>query len=223
MPYHQADIRALERPRPDASAGAADEAERRIAQLSALRVWRPDARRSQVGRAASHLARHAETAALGRSGDGGGAFARLQLLRQRRCGDHGAAGFKGRRGSGIAGDRAAYADKSLTPRWDWQKYVYGIACGGACYTTRTPRPRHGSAICRTVRRGRRAHGTGAGQCQPDSAHHHGGHGTSAGNNTYWPEVYLNQSLIDAAHPGPYPIRQSRACSATSSPLDPQLF
>src|SRR5207245_2289876 len=32
--------------------------------------------------------------------------------------------FKGRRGSGIAGDRCAYADASLSPRWDWQKYAY---------------------------------------------------------------------------------------------------
>src|SRR5205807_498289 len=32
--------------------------------------------------------------------------------------------FKGRRGSGIAGDRCAYADASLKPRWDWQKYEY---------------------------------------------------------------------------------------------------
>ena len=32
--------------------------------------------------------------------------------------------FKGRRGSGIAGGRCAYADKSLNPRWDWQKYIY---------------------------------------------------------------------------------------------------
>ena len=32
--------------------------------------------------------------------------------------------FKGRRGSGIAGSRCAYADTSLEPRWDWQKYLY---------------------------------------------------------------------------------------------------
>ena len=30
--------------------------------------------------------------------------------------------FKGRRGSGIAGGRCAYADASLAPRWDWEKY-----------------------------------------------------------------------------------------------------
>ena len=29
--------------------------------------------------------------------------------------------FKGRRGSGIAGDRCGYADASLKPRWDWEK------------------------------------------------------------------------------------------------------
>ncbi len=32
--------------------------------------------------------------------------------------------FKGRLGSGIAGNRTAYADRSLAPRWDWQKYEY---------------------------------------------------------------------------------------------------
>ena len=32
--------------------------------------------------------------------------------------------FKGRHGSGIAGDRCAYLDTSLKPRWDWQKFLY---------------------------------------------------------------------------------------------------
>src|SRR5580704_9367798 len=31
--------------------------------------------------------------------------------------------FKGRRGSGISGGRCAYADASLRPRWDWEKYL----------------------------------------------------------------------------------------------------
>ena len=38
--------------------------------------------------------------------------------------------FKGRRGSGIAGDRCAYADASLRPRWDWQKYAYSYTSLG---------------------------------------------------------------------------------------------
>ncbi|HEY6072550.1 MAG TPA: hypothetical protein VIV15_03945, partial [Anaerolineales bacterium] len=45
------------------------------------------------------------------------------------CGSDGAEimeplSFKGRRGSGIAGDRCAYADNTLRPRWDWEKYEY---------------------------------------------------------------------------------------------------
>src|SRR5436305_7090307 len=32
--------------------------------------------------------------------------------------------FKGRRGSGIAGGRCAYADARLKTRWDWQKFLY---------------------------------------------------------------------------------------------------
>src|SRR5260370_32650187 len=49
------------------------------------------------------------------------------------------------------------------------------------------------------------------------------HAPSAGNNTYWPEVYLNHSLIDAAHPGPYTDSPSPKVFGNVSPLDPQLF
>lgn len=38
--------------------------------------------------------------------------------------------FKGRRGSGFAGNRTAYADASLRPRWDWQKYEYAYRVWG---------------------------------------------------------------------------------------------
>src|SRR5437763_9405653 len=40
--------------------------------------------------------------------------------------------FKGRRGSGIAGDRCAYQDATLRPRWDWQKYEYATRVWGRC-------------------------------------------------------------------------------------------
>src|SRR5260370_14506274 len=38
--------------------------------------------------------------------------------------------FKGRRGSGQAGGRCAYADASLTPRYDFQKYLYNYRLWG---------------------------------------------------------------------------------------------
>ncbi|MGH9697292.1 MAG: hypothetical protein ACRD5Z_24325, partial [Bryobacteraceae bacterium] len=50
-----------------------------------------------------------------------------------------------------------------------------------------------------------------------------GHGTSAGNNTYWPEVYLNQSMYDAEHYRPYTDTPAPRVFGNVSPLDPELF
>jgi hypothetical protein len=49
------------------------------------------------------------------------------------------------------------------------------------------------------------------------------HLPSAANNSYWPEMYLNHSLIDAQHPGPYTDTPSPRVFGNVSPLDPQLF
>jgi hypothetical protein len=49
------------------------------------------------------------------------------------------------------------------------------------------------------------------------------HLPSAANNSYWPELYLNHSLIDAAHPGPYTDTPAPRVFGAVSPLDPQLF
>src|SRR5438445_1107602 len=49
------------------------------------------------------------------------------------------------------------------------------------------------------------------------------HGASAGNNSYWPEVYTNQSLVDAKDPKPYTDSPAPKVFGNVSPLDPQLF
>ena len=95
MPYHQADIRELERPQPRPAGERADEIQLRVPQFPPLRLRRPAAGRPQVGRAAPHLAGHPASAALGRSADRRGALAGLQFLRQRRRRDHGAALLQG--------------------------------------------------------------------------------------------------------------------------------
>ena len=51
------------------------------------------------------------------------------------CGSDGAElleplSFKGRRGSGLPGGRSGYADSSLAPRRDWQKFLYTYALWG---------------------------------------------------------------------------------------------
>jgi hypothetical protein len=49
------------------------------------------------------------------------------------------------------------------------------------------------------------------------------HGTSAGNNTYWPEMYLNQSIPDPKKRSPYGDTPSPKVFGNVSPTDPQLF
>ena len=126
--------------------------------------------------------------------------------------------FKGRRGSGIAGDRCAYADASLKPRWDWEKYEYGYRVWGRLLYNPDADPDG-------WRRYLNKH-FGAGAPHVESALANASrilpiittaHAPSAGNNTYWPEMYMNQSMVDAEHPGPYTRHSVAAeCSATSA-------
>ena len=132
--------------------------------------------------------------------------------------------FKGRRGSGIAGDRCAYADKALKPRWDWEKYEYSHRVWGRLLYNPNSDPDG-------WRRYLRKHfGAGAGAAEAALANSSRilpiettAHGASAANNSYWPEVYLNQSMIDADNPGPYRDTPAPRVFGNVSPLDPQLF
>ncbi len=132
--------------------------------------------------------------------------------------------FKGRRGSGIAGSRCAYADKSLNPRWDWQKYSYSYRIWGRLLYNPGADP---DVWQRAMR-----HDFGAAGGYLETALANASrilptvtsvHLPSAANNNYWPEIYLNHSLIDAAHPGPYTDSPAPQVFGTVSPLDPQLF
>ncbi len=132
--------------------------------------------------------------------------------------------FKGRRGSGIAGDRCAYLDPSLKPRWDWQKYEYQQRVMGRLLYN----PACSPDVWRRYLD--RQFGPGAQHAETALANASRilpivttGHAASAGNNTYWPEIYLNHSLIDADHPGPYTDSPAPKVFGNVSPLDPQLF
>ena len=145
------------------------------------------------------------------------------------CGSDGAEimeplSFKGRRGSGVAGGRCAYADKSLNPRWDWQKYAYSFRVWGRLLYNPETEP--------DVWRRAMRHEFGPAGADFETAVANSSrilptvttaHAPSAGNNSYWPELYLNHSLIDATHPGPYTDSPTPRVFGTVSPLDPQLF
>ncbi len=224
MPYHQADIREQERPRAGIEAKG-------LMKLSAgsrsfLRYGYGDLLREDRTWGVLHRI-WPGTQRLLLWGDPltAAAYGRAFSF----CGSDGVEimeplSFKGRRGSGIAGGRCAYADKALTPRWDWQKYAYTFRVWGRLLY----RPDTDPDVWR--RATRHAFGPAATDVETALANSSRilptvttAHLPSAANNSYWPEVYLNHSLIDAEHPGPYTDTPTPRVFGTVSPLDPQLF
>jgi hypothetical protein len=132
--------------------------------------------------------------------------------------------FKGRRGSGIAGDRCGYADASLKTRWDWEKspYTYRV-WGRLLYNP--------DADADVWRRSLKSQYPGAAAAVESALGNASrilpivttAHLPSAANNTYWPEMYTNEPMVDARRNNPYTDTPSPKVFANTSPLDPQLF
>ena len=132
--------------------------------------------------------------------------------------------FKGRRGSGIAGDRCAYSDRKLRTRWDWEKYLYTYRVWGRLLYN----PDCNSDVWRRYLTYQFTSGASAIESALASASRilpiiTTSHCPSAANNNYWPEIYLNHTLVDAAHPGSYSDTPAPKVFGNVSPLDPQLF
>jgi hypothetical protein len=132
--------------------------------------------------------------------------------------------FKGRRGSGIAGDRCGYADTSLKPRWDWEKYLYTFRMWGRMLYNPDSNP---EVWQRTLKKD---FGRGAPAAELALANASRilpiittAHLPSAANNNYWPEMYINQSIIDLRLGHSYSDTPSPRIFGNVSPLDPQLF
>jgi hypothetical protein len=224
MPYHQAEIREQERPRADNNATG-------LMKLSSgsrsfLRYGYGDLLREDRQWGVLHRI-WPGTQRLLLWGDPVTAAAYSRAFSF--CGSDGVEimeplSFKGRRGSGLAGGRCAYADSSLAPRWDWQKYTYTYRVWGRLLYD----PNTDPDVWR--RAARDAYGPAAADIETALASASRilptvttAHLPSAANNSYWPEIYLNHSLIDAQHPGPYTDTPAPRVFGTVSPLDPQLF
>ncbi len=225
MTYHQADIRELERPKPRKQTSALMRFS--SGSRSFLRYGYGDLLREDRKWKVTHRI-WPGTQRLLLWGDPHTAAAYSRAFSF--CGSDGVdicepLSFKGRRGSGIAGDRCGYADTSLRTRWDWQKYLYGTRVWGrhlynpdcdADVWQRYLRRTFGESASATE-----AALTNASRILPIITT---AHGVSAGNNTYWPEMYLNQSLVDAVSGGhPYSDTPAPKVFGNVSPLDPQLF
>jgi hypothetical protein len=118
--------------------------------------------------------------------------------------------FKGRRGSGKTGGRCGYADTTLNPRWDWQKYLRTYRVwGSALFDPEARQESTGAELALES----------ASRILPMVT---SAYGPSAANNTYWPEMYTVQPMVDPSH-SPYGDTPSPKVFGNASPFDPQLF
>lgn len=132
--------------------------------------------------------------------------------------------FKGRRASGLAGNRCAYAEAALTPRWDWQKYLYTYRSWGRLIYNPHAAPDAWRRYLQKKFRGAAPALEGAlGAASTITPIITTAHMPSAANDAYNPEYYTNQSIVDAEKPSPYFDTPSPKVFGNVSPLDPQLF
>jgi hypothetical protein len=132
--------------------------------------------------------------------------------------------FKGRMGSGRPGGRLAYADKSLVPAYDWEKYALTYRLWGRL--TYDP-----DAQAETWQRAF-AHSLGRAAAPAESALSKASrilalitsaHGPSASNNSYWPEIYTNMSVVQDELGRPYYDTPKPPRFTTVESFDAQMF
>ena len=227
MPYHQADIRALEVPDPKKKTstlmnlsegsrsfmryGYGDLLKEKRPYRVLHRIWPGTQRLLLWG---DPVTQAAYARAFSFSGSAGAEL--MEPL-----------SFKGRRGTGIAGGRCAYADATLAPRWDWEKYRYSLRLFGRLLYNPDAEPATWNRYMKAQ--------FGAGGTSVEQALAHAtrilptvmtAHATSAGNNTYWPELYTNQPIVDPTINGNISHLYDTPAPkvfGNVSPLDPQLF
>ena len=133
--------------------------------------------------------------------------------------------FKGRKGSGLPGDRGGYADELLRPpEGDWAKYRYTYRLLGRLLYN----PEADAEVWHRYLRqhfGDRADAAlealaNASRILPlvTIAHH-----PSAANYHYWPEIYTDVPIVAPVPARPYTDTPTPRRFGTVSPLDPALF
>ena len=223
MTYHQADIRKIEKPRSENKPGlmALSEGTRSFLRYGYGDLLNQDRKWTVVHRIWPGTQRILIW--------GDPAFAAGYSKAFSFCGSNGVEimeplSFKGRRGSGHAGSRCGYVDKTLDPRWDWQKFDYSTRIWGRLLYNPETKP------IVWQRWLQRQFGPGSKPIEMALANVSRilpivttAHAPSAGNNMYWPELYFNQSMVDAEHFQPYFDTFAPRVFGNASPFDPEMF
>ena len=222
MPYHQADIRKIEKPKPENTTGllALSSGTRSFLRYGYGDLLREDRKWKVVHR----IWPGTQRLLLWGDPEFAAAYSRAFSF----CGSDGVEimeplSFKGRRGSGHAGSRCGYADPTLDPKWDWQKYEYSTRVWGRMLFN----PETSADV---LFRPFRQFGGGATSLKGALADVSRilpivttAYAPSAANNIYWPEMYANESMVDVAENAAYFDSEAPRVFGNASPFDPELF
>jgi hypothetical protein len=225
MPYHQASIRELERVTRQGRGGRSDnpstEAERSFLRYGYGDYLRDDRNFGILHRIWPGTQRHLLwgdpmfAAGYGRvfSFSGSVGFEVMEPL-----------SFKGRMGSGKTDGRNAYADKSLEPKHDWQKFEYQYRLyGRLTYNPETDADGWRRFLRREFQSAAPAVEASLANASRILPIILTTHGASGSNNSYWPEMYMNMPIVDAGRAQPYGDTPDPKVFGTVSSFDPQLF
>jgi hypothetical protein len=121
---------------------------------------------------------------------------------------------RGRRGSAVPGTRTGYADQSLEPKRDWEKYAdwyqsWGRALYAPLQAPGSASPNH---LQLALARASRILPLVTNAYLP-----------SAACDAFWPEIYWNQPMAAEPANNPYGDTLAPKVFQNASPLDPQLF
>ena len=133
--------------------------------------------------------------------------------------------FKGRMGTGIKSGRFNYSVKKLRTRYDWEKYLYTYRVWGRCtYNYKTSEHNYSRYYKKLFGKSSKDLIISLSYASKILPFFTLVHGVSASNNSYWPEMYENMSIVEKAPYLPYSYdlqKPSRFGMSTS--LDPQLI
>lgn len=223
--YNQADIRALEIPNPnrhdDGKLFSLSNGSRSFTRYGYADFFEEDSRAKVLYRLWPGTQRHLISAdpemaaAYGRTSHFCGALG-IDLMEPLT--------FKGREGSGHRGGRCAYADPSLNPRSDWEKFEhYYRVWGRKLYDPECKPDTWRHALGQTF-------GDGALDMERALANSSrvlalitSAHLPSASNHGFWPEIYTNMPIVEGSYRSVYGDTPDPKVFGTVSPLDPQLF
>lgn len=132
--------------------------------------------------------------------------------------------FKGRKGSGYPGGRCAYADKTLEPKWDFQKFLYTYRVWGRLLYNPETDP---DVWMRFLHK---KFGDAAQPMEIALANSSRvvnlitiAHGAATDCTVYWPEMYMNQPIVKPSDDPTFRDNPSPFVFGNVSPHDPQLF